>query len=26
MVHKSLPSWIDHVVNWLTAHGVPGRT
>jgi hypothetical protein len=25
MVHKSLPSWVDHVVNWLTAHGVPGR-
>jgi pimeloyl-ACP methyl ester carboxylesterase len=26
MVHKSLPSWVDHVVNWLTAHGVPGKT
>jgi pimeloyl-ACP methyl ester carboxylesterase len=24
MVHKSLPSWVDHVVNWLTAHGLPG--
>jgi pimeloyl-ACP methyl ester carboxylesterase len=24
MVHKSLPSWVDYVVNWLTAHGLPG--
>jgi pimeloyl-ACP methyl ester carboxylesterase len=22
MVHSSLPSWADYVVNWLTAHGV----
>lgn len=26
MVHTSLPSWIDHVVNWLTAHGIAGAT
>ncbi len=26
MVHKSLPTWIDHVVNWLTAHGLPGSS
>jgi pimeloyl-ACP methyl ester carboxylesterase len=26
MVHKSLPSWVDHVVNWLAARGVPGTT
>jgi pimeloyl-ACP methyl ester carboxylesterase len=25
MVHTSLPSWVDHVVGWLTAHGLPGR-
>jgi pimeloyl-ACP methyl ester carboxylesterase len=25
MVHKSLPEWVDYVVNWLGAHGVPGR-
>jgi pimeloyl-ACP methyl ester carboxylesterase len=24
MVHKSLPSWVDHVVGWLSAHGLPG--
>jgi pimeloyl-ACP methyl ester carboxylesterase len=24
MVHKSLPTWVDDVVNWLTAHGLPG--
>jgi pimeloyl-ACP methyl ester carboxylesterase len=24
MVHKSLPTWIDNVVNWPTAHGLPG--
>jgi pimeloyl-ACP methyl ester carboxylesterase len=24
MVHRSLPTWVDHVVNWLGAHGVPG--
>src|ERR1700760_1623265 len=26
MVHKSLPSWVDYVVNWLTAHGLPGSS
>lgn len=26
MVHESLPSWIDYVVNWLTAHGISGTT
>jgi pimeloyl-ACP methyl ester carboxylesterase len=26
MVHKSLPSWVDHVVNWLTKHGLPGAS
>lgn len=25
MVHSSLPTWVDHVVHWLTAHGLPGR-
>ena len=24
MVHQSLPTWVDDVVNWLTAHGLPG--
>jgi pimeloyl-ACP methyl ester carboxylesterase len=24
MVHRSLPSWIDYVVNWLGAHGLAG--
>jgi pimeloyl-ACP methyl ester carboxylesterase len=24
MVHKSLPTWVDHVVNWLSARGLPG--
>jgi pimeloyl-ACP methyl ester carboxylesterase len=24
MVHKSLPTWVDRVVNWLTGHGLPG--
>jgi pimeloyl-ACP methyl ester carboxylesterase len=24
MVHKSLPTWVEDVVNWLTAHGLPG--
>jgi pimeloyl-ACP methyl ester carboxylesterase len=24
MVHRSLPTWVDHVVNWLTAHGLAG--
>jgi pimeloyl-ACP methyl ester carboxylesterase len=24
MVHRSLPTWVDDVVNWLTAHGLPG--
>ena len=24
MVHRSLPSWIDDVVNWLASRGVPG--
>ena len=24
MVHKSLPTWVDQVVNWLTARGLPG--
>jgi pimeloyl-ACP methyl ester carboxylesterase len=24
MVHQSLPTWVDHVVNWLTSHGLPG--
>ncbi|MGA9856426.1 MAG: alpha/beta hydrolase, partial [Solirubrobacteraceae bacterium] len=23
-VHRSLPVWVDHVVNWLSAHGVTG--
>ncbi|MFZ0042216.1 MAG: alpha/beta hydrolase [Solirubrobacteraceae bacterium] len=22
MVHRSLPQWVDYVVNWLTAHGI----
>jgi pimeloyl-ACP methyl ester carboxylesterase len=22
MVHRSLPDWVDHVVNWLGAHGL----
>jgi pimeloyl-ACP methyl ester carboxylesterase len=26
MVHQSLPSWIDYVVNWLTAHGIAGTS
>ncbi len=26
MVHKSLPTWVDYVVNWLTAHGLPGSS
>jgi hypothetical protein len=25
MVHRSLPSWVDYVVNWLAAHGLAGR-
>jgi hypothetical protein len=25
MVHRSLPSWIDYVVNWLGAHGLAGK-
>jgi pimeloyl-ACP methyl ester carboxylesterase len=25
MVHKSLPMWVDYVVNWLTARGLPGK-
>jgi hypothetical protein len=24
MVHRSLPTWVDHVVNWLTSHGIGG--
>jgi pimeloyl-ACP methyl ester carboxylesterase len=24
MVHRSLPSWVDYVVNWLAAHGLAG--
>ncbi len=24
MVHQSLPTWVDDVVKWLTAHGLPG--
>jgi pimeloyl-ACP methyl ester carboxylesterase len=24
MVHRSLPTWVDHVANWLGAHGLPG--
>jgi pimeloyl-ACP methyl ester carboxylesterase len=24
MVHRSLPSWVDDVVNWLGAHGLAG--
>ena len=24
MVHRSLPTWVDDVVNWLGAHGLPG--
>jgi hypothetical protein len=24
MVHTSLPTWVDYVVNWLTSHGLPG--
>jgi pimeloyl-ACP methyl ester carboxylesterase len=26
MVHKSLPTWVDYVVNWLTARGLPGTS
>ena len=26
MVHKSLPVWVDDVVNWLTAHALPGSS
>ncbi len=26
MVHKSLPSWVDYVVNWLTSRGLPGAS
>ncbi len=26
MVHKSLPAWVDDVVNWLTAHALPGSS
>jgi pimeloyl-ACP methyl ester carboxylesterase len=25
MVHQSLPTWVDDVVNWLTSHGLPGH-
>lgn len=25
MVHTSLPSWVDHVVGWLGAHGLSAR-
>jgi hypothetical protein len=25
MVHRSLPSWVDHVVNWLGARGLAGH-
>ncbi|HET7048139.1 MAG TPA: alpha/beta fold hydrolase [Solirubrobacteraceae bacterium] len=25
MVHKSLPGWVDYVVNWLTSRGIPGH-
>jgi pimeloyl-ACP methyl ester carboxylesterase len=24
MVHTSLPTWVDYVVNWLTSHGLAG--
>jgi pimeloyl-ACP methyl ester carboxylesterase len=24
MVHRSLPTWVDQVVGWLSAHGLPG--
>jgi pimeloyl-ACP methyl ester carboxylesterase len=24
MVHRSLPVWVDYVVNWLTSHGIAG--
>ncbi|HTU85191.1 MAG TPA: alpha/beta fold hydrolase [Solirubrobacteraceae bacterium] len=24
MVHRSLSTWVDYVVDWLTAHGLPG--
>ena len=24
MVHRSLATWVDYVVNWLTAHGIAG--
>ena len=24
MVHQSLPTWVDDVVNWLTSRGIPG--
>jgi hypothetical protein len=24
MVDRSLPSWVDYVVNWLGAHGLAG--
>jgi hypothetical protein len=25
MVHRSLPRWVDYVVNWLGAHGLAGK-
>jgi pimeloyl-ACP methyl ester carboxylesterase len=25
MVHKSLPTWVDHVVDWLTTRGIQGQ-
>jgi pimeloyl-ACP methyl ester carboxylesterase len=24
MVHRSLPDWVDYVVNWLSSHGIGG--
>jgi pimeloyl-ACP methyl ester carboxylesterase len=26
MVHRSLPTWVDHVVDWLAAHGLGAGT
>jgi pimeloyl-ACP methyl ester carboxylesterase len=26
MAHRSLPIWVDHVVDWLTAHGIKGTS
>jgi hypothetical protein len=26
MVHRSLPTWVNYVVNWLTTRGLPGTS